>query len=743
MMLTLVDEPALLGDRYQLTERIGEGSTGVVYRSFDSELEGWVAVKLFHPALTADAAACAELRRAVRLARRVTHRNVIRVFEFGRDGARQFVTMEHVAAESLLARRRRSGRLPPEQVPGLAIDLCKGLAVAHAASVIHGDIKPGNILLAPDRGVVLTNFGVALALGLASVDGPGALYRAPELLHGATATPGADLYALAVLLFEELTGLHPWPGDDDAARVASKRAGVAPDLRGLAPGLAGGWSELLGACLRFDPAARPRDAEAMLVELVALYRGTGHVAMALTRHGEESIVPLGSWPGVRWIGVVRLESEDEALHHDSAWISADLVHALRHVRSLRVVSAGSGPGGGPLTEIRGTLHPHGDGLRIVVRIVPGDGTPASCFVVQHPRALLPSLGIELAARILKALGVVGRPTDATRPDLLHPDAVGHYIQARLAMMGLRTAEALGHYEAALALVPRHRALRLGYAVARARHAMVFRSPTGEELAELRALIEASVAEYSDSGEGYLAMATLLFANDEPVESTRWACIAAARAPLLGVLGVAAHLTAIGRLEEAARRLDLAAALEHSGAQLWLLRADLVAAAGRWDEFYAIFNGPLTSLRVRGVYAVQWMLWHPDLTTLERLADDLATAPDPQRPESQRDLLGLVDFLLARRDRGEIVRELAAIHGAGARSYHSRRMTMALCEMACMLGDLPRARALLARADEHNLIEWHWLTVSPNLTPLHDDPGYVEVLAHVRERADAVAEAIWG
>ena len=742
-MLMLAAEPALLGDRYQLTERIGEGGTGVVYRSFDSELEEWVAVKVFHGALTASEAACAELRRAVRLARRVTHRNVIRVFEFGRDGARQFVTMEYLIAESLQARHDRVGRLPAEQVPGLAIELCKGLAAAHAASVVHGDIKPGNVLLAPVRGAVLTNLGVGLALGGARAAGPGALYRAPELFHGATATPGADLHALAVLLFEELTGLHPWPGDDDAARIASKLAGVVPDLRGLAPGLAGGWSELLGPCLRHDPAARPRDGEALLVELVTLYRGTGHVAMELTRHGEEAIVPLGSRLGACWIGVVRFESDDEGLDRDSAWISADLVHALRHVRSLRVVSAGSGPDGAPLTEIRGALHRDGDGLRIVVRIVPGDGAPEASFTVKHPRGLLPSLGIELAARILKALGVAGRPVDATRPDLLHADAVGHYIQARIAMMGLRTAEALGHYEAALALAPRHRALRLGYAIARARHAMVFRSATAAEFAELRALIEASVAEYSDAGEGYLAMATLLFANDEPVEATRWACSAAARAPLLGVLGVAAHLTAIGRLPEAARRLDLAAALEHSGAQLWQLRADLVAFEGRWDEFYAIFNGPLTRLRVRGVYAVQWMLWRPDLATLERLADDLAAAPDPQRPEPLRDLQGLVDFLLARRDRGEIVRELAAIHGQGVRSYHSRRMSMALCEMACMLGDLPLARALLARADEHNLIEWHWLTVSPNLAPLRDDPCYLAALVHVRERADAIASAIWG
>lgn len=742
-MPRLAERPLLLGDRYQLVERIGEGGTGAVYRSFDDELAEWVAVKLFHPALTADAGACAELRRAVRLARRVTHRNVIRVFEFGRDGGRQFVTMEYVHAESLQARRGRCGRLPAERVPGLAIELCKGLAAAHAAGVIHGDIKPGNVLLAPERGAVLTNFGVALALGRARGAGSGVLYRAPELFHGGTATPGADLHALAVLLFEELTGLHPWPGDDDVERVASKLAGVVPDLRALAPGLVGGWSELLGACLRRDPGARPRDGEALLVELVALYRGTGHVPMELTRLGEESIVPLGSWPGARWIGVVRFESDDEALRRDSAWISADLVHALRHVRSLRVVSAGSGPDGAPLTEIRGSMHAHGDGLRIVVRIVPGDGSPEASFTVQHPRGLLPSLGIELAARILRALGVVGRPADATRPDLLHADAVGHYIQARVAMMGLRTAEALEHYEAALALAPRHRALRLGYAIARARHAMVFRGATVEELAELRALIEASVAEYSDAGEGYLAMATLLFANDEPVEATRWACSAAARAPLLGVLGVAAHLTAIGRLPEAARRLDLAAALEHSGAQLWLLRADLVASEGRWDEFYAIFNGPLTRLRVRGVYAVQWMLWRPDLATLERLADDLAAAPDPQRPEPLRDLLGLVDFLLARRDRGEIVRELAAIHGQGARLYHSRRMSMALCEMACMLGDLPLARALLARADEHNLIEWHWLTVSPNLAPLHDDPRYREALVNVRERADAIASAIWG
>lgn len=162
--------PRLLVGRYQLLERIGEGGMGVVWRAFDLDLEEPVAIKFLRDEFAADDTLRAWFRREVKLARRVTHRNVARVFEFGRDGDAYFLTMEFVPGESLLARLERAPSLASAEVWHLAFGLCQGLAAAHAAGVIHGDIKPANVLLAPGRGAVLTDFGVARVLSEAHLE---------------------------------------------------------------------------------------------------------------------------------------------------------------------------------------------------------------------------------------------------------------------------------------------------------------------------------------------------------------------------------------------------------------------------------------------------------------------------------------------------------------------------------------------------------------------------------------------
>ena len=124
---------------------------GVVWRCFDHELEEWVAIKFLREELARDAALRELFRREVRLARRVTHPNVARVNEFGREGALYFLTMEFIAGESLQRQLAREGSLAPARVYARAVGLCKGLAAAHAVGVVHGDLKPANVLVTPGR----------------------------------------------------------------------------------------------------------------------------------------------------------------------------------------------------------------------------------------------------------------------------------------------------------------------------------------------------------------------------------------------------------------------------------------------------------------------------------------------------------------------------------------------------------------------------------------------------------------
>jgi serine/threonine protein kinase len=270
--------PPLLIGRYRLLERIGEGGMGVVWRCYDLDLEEPVAIKFLREEFAHDEVLRASFRREVKLARRVTHPNVSRVFELGRDGDHYFLTMEYVPGESLQS-LLRAGSLAEEFVAAIALGLCRGLAGAHAAGIIHGDIKPANVLVAPNRGAVLTDFGISRVLSeahLAPEDewGGTPLFMAPEQFTSAALTVHCDIYAVGVLLFEALTGRVPWPADDMGALIQAKCGGREPDLQALAPELPPGWSELISDCLRVDPGRRPADARVLLARLAPI-RGHG------------------------------------------------------------------------------------------------------------------------------------------------------------------------------------------------------------------------------------------------------------------------------------------------------------------------------------------------------------------------------------------------------------------------------------------------------------------------------------
>jgi eukaryotic-like serine/threonine-protein kinase len=260
--------PALLVGRYQMLERSGEGGMGVVWRAYDVDLEEQVAIKFLREEFAKDEVLRAWFRREVKLARRVTHPNVARVFEFGRDKDRYFLTMEFVAGESLKAALDHGRRLSPAQASTFAIGLCQGLAAAHAAGVVHGDIKPANILLAPTRGAVLTDFGVARALSEAHLPeesfGGTPIYMAPEQIMEGALTFRGDVYSVGVVLLEALTGYLPWPDDSLGALLDAKCTGEDPRLSELMPELPRPWCDVLMHCLRSDPAERPADARALL-----------------------------------------------------------------------------------------------------------------------------------------------------------------------------------------------------------------------------------------------------------------------------------------------------------------------------------------------------------------------------------------------------------------------------------------------------------------------------------------------
>ena len=766
--------PLLVG-RYQLIERLGEGGMGVVWKSFDTDLEEHVAIKFLREDLAKDDTVRAFFRREVKLARRVTHTNVARVFEFRGDGGSYFLTMEFIDGPTLATVLERSGPFKPQQATPIATSLCRGLAAAHGVNVIHGDIKPGNILLDAERGAVITDFGIARAMSEAELLDitPGTpKYMAPELIRGDKSSLRSDVYAIGVVLFELLTGRSPWGDSDVTTLTAVKRHGLEPDLPALAPDLPGPWLALIRDCMRTDPLERPPDARTLVVQLSAL-RGQPTVTPTTRRPS------LATPHGPKWIEVLPFTADDP--NGSGGWVTGDVKDALAQVRGLRVAEAGAAsveptPASSPvtltrLTQVRGSVRNDDDGGFVVeIQVVDEAGVPSGDFEIHLSQEDLPNAGSELAARISEVVDpgssqaaariseVVdadGEPDDsgsipvsippsvADARDALAPALASVYVQAREALHALHPTTALRLYEQALADAPDHRLLQIGRIKALIMTMFMAREPTAQEIADVSALVETAVTIHHDLGEAHLAMAIVRGAINDPVACARSLRAALHRAPSLVMARtmMADLLMEIGRLPDAERHLEIAAALGRTSVQVWASLAVLRARQGRFPEFFELVETHLDP-RLRSLILTRWTIGRAEPAALARL-DELLAGPTDLPPAMREQCRDIVALQLGRGDREQTLRRLEAAHASHARSRSACVVAQVLCELACSVGDLPRARHWLGVADRQTLVDYNWIEHHPILAPLREQFSHLEIRSHVLARADAVAEAIWG
>jgi serine/threonine-protein kinase len=269
----------VIASRYEILGLLGSGGMGTVYRARDRELDEIVALKTLRRPIAAAPGVLERFRREVKLARRVTHRNVARTFDIGEHAGAKFLTMEFIAGEMLGAILKRRGRLRLGEVIRIGEDLCAGLAAAHAANVLHRDLKPANVIVAPDGRAVITDFGIARALraGESARSAGGVVgtpaYMAPEQLEGtADLDARADVYALGVMLFELLTGEVPWSNDSPIQAAVRRLREPPPDVRTLRPSLSEAAADLLQKCMatrRDDRFASADDVARALGQLIA------------------------------------------------------------------------------------------------------------------------------------------------------------------------------------------------------------------------------------------------------------------------------------------------------------------------------------------------------------------------------------------------------------------------------------------------------------------------------------------
>ena len=288
--------------RYHLDRRLASGGMGEVWLGTDASLGRQVAVKLLHHSLSDDDTFRARFQAEARHAASLHDPHIATVFDYGDElddqgSHRSYLVMEYVDGQPLSALLR--GPIPPEHAAHLVAQAADALAVAHAAGIVHRDVKPANFLVTPDRRVKITDFGVARAKGSSSLTDTGTIigtpaYVAPEVAEGREATPASDLYSLGVVLYECLAGARPFTGDTPVAvAIAHLREAPPP----LPPRVAPPLRDLVMRTLAKDPAARPVSAAAFAAELRAVASGAPMATAPMTGPQQDqatSVLPVAA-----------------------------------------------------------------------------------------------------------------------------------------------------------------------------------------------------------------------------------------------------------------------------------------------------------------------------------------------------------------------------------------------------------------------------------------------------------------
>jgi serine/threonine-protein kinase len=219
--LAAIVKGTVIASRYEVLKPLGKGGMGMVYLAHDRELDEKVAVKVLRSDLAQDPALGRRFRSEIKLARRVAHKNVCRIYEYGQDGPRQYIAMAFVDGVDLKRLLREQGPFPPAEAFEIALRVAEALEAIHDEGIVHRDLKTPNIMR-DGRGVVrVMDFGIAKeqeAASSADLTGTGTIvgspdYMSPEQWHGRKADPRSDLYALGVVVYELFTGELPFRAD--------------------------------------------------------------------------------------------------------------------------------------------------------------------------------------------------------------------------------------------------------------------------------------------------------------------------------------------------------------------------------------------------------------------------------------------------------------------------------------------------------------------------------------------------
>src|SRR5437867_688387 len=275
---------SVLGERYEILQLLGQGGMGAVYKARDIELERLVALKLIRPDLASHPEILRRFKQEVILARDVSHRNVVRIYDLGQASGVRFITMEYVEGRDLRALLHEKRKLTPEEAVPIFLQIAAALEAAHSAGIVHRDLKPQNILADKNGRVYVMDFGVARSLETPGMTQTGALmgtpeYMSPEQAKGLKVDARSDLFSMGIIFYEMLSGILPFKADTAMATMFKRMQERVVPLAQAVPGMPLFLSDIVSKCMEIDVEKRYQSSRAIAEDLEKWKSGTVRSAM--------------------------------------------------------------------------------------------------------------------------------------------------------------------------------------------------------------------------------------------------------------------------------------------------------------------------------------------------------------------------------------------------------------------------------------------------------------------------------
>ncbi|MBK9000215.1 MAG: protein kinase [Myxococcales bacterium] len=751
--------PPLVSGRYRILGLVGRGGMGSVYRARDTELDEDVALKMLSDELSGSPALIDRFRREVKLARRVTHENVARMFDIGEHEGARFLTMEFIEGESLADLLARSGRLPVPKVLELARAVCAGLAAAHRAGVVHRDLKPDNVMLGRDGRVLITDFGIArdpvASQGGATIGivvGTPA-YMAPEQVEArADIDARADIYALGAMLFELFTGEVPWKGGSAMAVAAARLYAPAPNARSVNPGVPPALAAVVERCMAREPGERYASADEVQNALAA-----SSPTLAEGQSPSLPPPPTQAAPHEKAVAVLpfrNLGQKDDDYVADG--LTEDLIDSLSMTPGLRVrprsaVARYAGQSLDPRdvgrelgveVVVEGSIRKAPNAVRLNARLISvEDGFQLWAQRFDRPANDLLVVSDETARAVAEALTVHGAGRQRVAPS--DPVAVDLYLKARAELRRLwpeHVTKAAELFKEAHQRAPNDSSILAGYARACARLWYFGIGDTATVAKEARELAARALAAAPDDAEALLAGATVCLMDSDPRGTAELTARALRAAPEnADALEMRGRLVLeAGRPRQALELFEHALSIEPG---LVNARHDSIRAhalLGENERALELLDSARVSERAgsAAILRLRLAFWSPKImATVEAL--ELAGELDSPGQIAQM----MRAIYRGGKDSPELAGFREFVETTDRNPRFATLMHQLMAELLGYYDDVEAALHHVERAVQMGLFDLSWMDFCPALAAARTEPRFTTARAVVAERARTVQDAL--